>query len=166
MRSWFDLLYNWPTNSELLFNNSLLELTYFLIIASFLKLRRSIRAKNRKLENSKFENEMSSDKANYHCFNALSVSQWMHSWSAHLFSVCEKWNSVCIGHLFDQFIFLYKHVFVYLYSQSQVFSWWGSYVKDYTMQLLIFGVKTTGPNSHNLLLFFKNNQINAGSLND
>ena len=29
-RSWFDLLYNWPPNSELLFNNSLLELIYFL----------------------------------------------------------------------------------------------------------------------------------------
>ena len=31
------------------------------------------------------------------------------------------------------------------------------------MQLLIFGVKTTGPN---LLLFYKNNKINAGTLND
>ena len=30
-RSWFDLLYNWPPNSELL-NNSLLELVYFLSI--------------------------------------------------------------------------------------------------------------------------------------
>ena len=30
-RSWFDLLYNWPPNSELLLNNSLLELIYFLI---------------------------------------------------------------------------------------------------------------------------------------
>ena len=29
-RSWFDLLYNWPPNSELLLNNSLLELIYFL----------------------------------------------------------------------------------------------------------------------------------------
>ena len=27
---WFDLLYNWPPNSELLLNNSLLELIYFL----------------------------------------------------------------------------------------------------------------------------------------
>ena len=27
---WFDLLYNWPPNSELLHNNSLLELIYFL----------------------------------------------------------------------------------------------------------------------------------------
>ena len=34
------------------------------------------------------------------------------------------------------------------------------------MQLLIFGVKTTGPNLHNLLLFYKNNKINAGTLND
>ena len=31
-RSWFDLLYNWTPNSELLLNNSLLELIYFLII--------------------------------------------------------------------------------------------------------------------------------------
>ena len=31
-RSWFDLLYNWHPNSELLYNNSLLELIYFLII--------------------------------------------------------------------------------------------------------------------------------------
>ena len=31
-RSWFDLLYNWPPNSELLLNNSLLELIYFLNI--------------------------------------------------------------------------------------------------------------------------------------
>ena len=29
-RSWFDLHYNWPPNSELLLNNSLLELIYFL----------------------------------------------------------------------------------------------------------------------------------------
>ena len=29
-RSWFDLLYNWPPNSELLLTNSLLELIYFL----------------------------------------------------------------------------------------------------------------------------------------
>ena len=29
-RSWVDLLYNWPPNSELLLNNSLLELIYFL----------------------------------------------------------------------------------------------------------------------------------------
>ena len=63
---------------------------------------------------------MSSDKANCHCFNALSVSQWMHSLSAHLFSVCIKWNSVCIGHLFDQFIFLYKHLFVYSYTAAFV----------------------------------------------
>ena len=34
------------------------------------------------------------------------------------------------------------------------------------MQLLIFGVKTTGPNLHNILLFYKNNKINAGTLND
>ena len=34
------------------------------------------------------------------------------------------------------------------------------------MQLLIFGMKTTGPNLHNLLLFYKNNNINAGILND
>ena len=53
-----------------------------------MKLRRSIWAQHRKLENSKFENEMSSDTAYCHCFNALSVSQLMHSWSAHLFSVC------------------------------------------------------------------------------
>ena len=31
-RSWFDLLYNWPPNSEVLLNNSLLELIYFLIL--------------------------------------------------------------------------------------------------------------------------------------
>ena len=31
-RSWFDLLYNWPPNSDLLCNNSLLELIYFLTI--------------------------------------------------------------------------------------------------------------------------------------
>ena len=30
-RSWFDLLYNWPPNSDLLLNKSLLELIYFLI---------------------------------------------------------------------------------------------------------------------------------------
>ena len=30
LHSWFDLLYNWPPNSELLLNNSLLELIYFL----------------------------------------------------------------------------------------------------------------------------------------
>ena len=30
MRSWFDLLYNWPPNSELLLNKSLLELIFFL----------------------------------------------------------------------------------------------------------------------------------------
>ena len=29
-RSWFYLLYNWPPNNELLLNNSLLELIYFL----------------------------------------------------------------------------------------------------------------------------------------
>ena len=34
------------------------------------------------------------------------------------------------------------------------------------MQLLIFGEKTTGSNLHNLLLFYKNNKINAGTLND
>ena len=61
----------------------------FLNYSKFLKLRRSIWAQHRKLENSKFENEMPSDKASCHnCFNALSISQWMHSWSAHLFSVC------------------------------------------------------------------------------
>ena len=60
----------------------------FFNYSKFLKLRRSIRAQHRKLENSKFENEMSSDTAYCHCFNALSVSQLMHSWSAHLFSVC------------------------------------------------------------------------------
>ena len=38
--------------------------------------------------------------------------------------------------------------------------------QDCTMQLLIFGVKTTGPNLHNLLLFYKNDKINAGTLND
>ena len=84
----------------------------FLNYSKFLKLRRSIRVQHRKLENLKFENKM----ANCHCFNALSVSQWMHSWSAHLFSVYVKCNSVCIGHLFDQFIFLYKHLFVYSYT--------------------------------------------------
>ena len=62
MRLWFDLLYNWPPNIELLLNNSRLELIYVFIIASFLQLRRSIRVQNRKLENPKFENEMSSDK--------------------------------------------------------------------------------------------------------
>ena len=62
----------------------------YLNYSKFLKLRRSIWAQHRKLENWKFENEMSSDKANCHCFNALSVSQWMHSWFAHLFSVCVK----------------------------------------------------------------------------
>ena len=60
----------------------------FFNFSKFLKLRRSIRAQHRKLENSKFENEMSRDTAYCHCFNALSVSQLMHSWSAHLFSVC------------------------------------------------------------------------------
>ena len=35
VRSWFDLFYNWPPNSELLLNSPLLELIYFLIIASF-----------------------------------------------------------------------------------------------------------------------------------
>ena len=30
MHSLFDLLYNWPPNSELLLNKSLLELIYFL----------------------------------------------------------------------------------------------------------------------------------------
>ena len=60
----------------------------FLNYSKFLKLRRSIWAQHRKLENSKFKNEMSSVKANCHnCFNALSVFQLMHSWSAHLFSV-------------------------------------------------------------------------------
>ena len=34
------------------------------------------------------------------------------------------------------------------------------------MQLLIFGVKNTGPNLHNIILFYKNNKINAGTLND
>ena len=34
------------------------------------------------------------------------------------------------------------------------------------MQLLIFGVKTTGPNLHNLLLCYKNNKTNAATLND
>ena len=34
--SWFDLLYNWPPNSELLLNNSLLELIYFLIKIAYL----------------------------------------------------------------------------------------------------------------------------------
>ena len=34
------------------------------------------------------------------------------------------------------------------------------------MQLLIFGVKTTGPILHNLHLFYKNNKSNAGTLND
>ena len=29
-------------------------------------------------------------------------------------------NSVCIGHLFDQFIFLYKHLFVYIYTAKFV----------------------------------------------
>ena len=29
-RSWFDLHYNWPSNSELLLNKSLPELIYFL----------------------------------------------------------------------------------------------------------------------------------------
>ena len=43
----------------------------FLNYSKFLKLRRSIRAQHRKLENSKFENEMSSDKAYCHCFNDL-----------------------------------------------------------------------------------------------
>ena len=76
----------------------------FLNYSKFLKLRRSIRAQHRKLENLKFENEMSNDKANCHCFNALSVSQWMHSWSAHLFSVCVKmqfslyWTSLSSVH--------------------------------------------------------------------
>ena len=53
--------------------------------SKFLKLRRPVRAQHRKLENSKFEKEMSSDRAYCHCFNALSVSQWTYSWSAHLF---------------------------------------------------------------------------------
>ena len=92
----------------------------FLNNSQFLKLRRSIRAQHRKLEYSKFENEMSSDAAYCHCFTALSVSQWMNSWSAHLFSVCVKWNSVFIGHLFDQFNFLYKHLFVYSYTAKFV----------------------------------------------
>ena len=34
------------------------------------------------------------------------------------------------------------------------------------MQLLIFGVKTTDPNLHNLLLFYKNNKFTAGTLNE
>ena len=35
-RSWFDLLYNWPPNSELLLNKSLLELIFFLYIITVL----------------------------------------------------------------------------------------------------------------------------------
>ena len=70
-----------------------------------------MRAQHRKLENSKFENDMSSDKANCYSFNALSVSQWMKSWSEHLFSV---W------HLFDQFICLYKHLRIYSYTAKFV----------------------------------------------
>ena len=31
---------------------------------------------------------------------------------------------------------------------------------------IIFGVKTAGPNLHSILLFYKNNKINAGTLND
>ena len=42
------------------------------------------------MENSKFENEMSSDKANCHFFTALSVSQGTHSYSAPLLSVYVK----------------------------------------------------------------------------
>ena len=32
--SWYSLNYNWPPNSDLLLNNALLELIYFLIIFS------------------------------------------------------------------------------------------------------------------------------------
>ena len=88
----------------------------------------------------------------------------MHSLSVPLFSVCVKCKSVCIGHLFDQFIFLYKFIFVYRYTDKFDLDLLEirkgrfshdeahNYVKDYTRQLLIFGVKTTGHNLHNLLL--------------
>ena len=73
-----------------------------------------------------------------------------------------KCNLVCIGHLFDQFIFLCKHLFVYSYTAKFVLDLQEirkARFSHYTMQLLIFGVKTPGPN---LLLFYKNNKINAG----
>ena len=34
-RSWFDLLYNWPPNSDLILNKSLLQLIYFLSLTQF-----------------------------------------------------------------------------------------------------------------------------------
>ena len=47
-------------------------------------------------------------------------SQRMHSRSEPLFSVCVKMQFSCIGHLFDQFIFLYKQLFVYSYTAKFV----------------------------------------------
>ena len=63
---------------------------------------------------------MSSDKANCHCSNTLSFPSGCTADLRILFSVCVKWNSVCIGHPFDKFIFLYKHVFVYSYTAKFV----------------------------------------------
>ena len=85
----------------------------FLNYSKFLKLRRPVRAQHRKLENSKCENEMSSDTAYCHCCNALSVSKWTHSWFAHLFSVCVKMQ-------FSLYSFFYKHLFVYSYTAKFV----------------------------------------------
>ena len=71
-------------------------------------------------------------------------------------------------------MYIYKHLFVYSYTAKFVFDLLDvrkarfSHDEDHmSMQLLIFGVKTTGPNLPNItFILTRIKKNNAGTLND
>ena len=69
---------------------------------------------------------------------------------------------------FDQFIFLYKYLFVYRYTAKfeldllEIRKGRSSHAEAHMLKI----IQGTGHNLHNLLLLYKSNKINAGTLND